>query len=49
VEINAKTIAALIFVAGIGYAWYTGMLGDFFGDLGGAMGGRRAGGDQMIE
>lgn len=37
-EINFKTVIALVFVAGMGYAWYTGLLGEFVGGFGGKLG-----------
>lgn len=35
---NFKTVIGLILVAGIGYAIYTGQLGGFLDDFGGALG-----------
>jgi len=34
---NFKTMAIVIVLGGLGYAAYTGKIGDFIGSLGGAM------------
>jgi len=38
-NLDFKKIVALIFIAGVAYAWYTGMLDEFTQGLGNVLGG----------